>query len=363
MRVQLYSDYSASFANEWERLIAETTRYSIQQRHAWIESYLRHYLSNRNLRILAVRKGDGELVCCLCLQVACRRFYKVTNYRVFEDLGSGVNDFFEIPCRRGYEKVAASCIVHWLRDNASAWERLQMSFIPNTNLFATVLTEVLQGTFPVIVSMNRSYFVIDTSQSWEDYFTPQRNQQLRDVRGRINRIAKSGYTVSTRIVREDIAPYLDDFLFHFSKRREIKNEKNSYANEAKVKLIRDVIRDGEKTGRTQMALLEDQNAEIWAYQLDLVDREQGIWYHYAPTFNDKFSQFSPSKVLLFETLKHAFRDPVIKEFNFMRGEADYKKQFTDTAGSYSQVKVVNPHSYKVKFQSLMGKLLGGGSFK
>lgn len=363
MRIEVHSEYSDKLARDWEILLANFSRYGIQNTSVWIRSYIQYYLNGRECYFVAVRDARDELICCMCLQRTVRRFYVLSKYRRFQDLGTGVNDFFNVPCKIGHEAEAAACIVNWFKGNASSWERFRLSFIPGSNEFEKILIKHLQQTFPTVVTMDRLCYKVDTSGTWEDYFTAERNQQLRDVRGRINRIAKSGYVVTSRIIQKDIVYYLDDFLFHFTRRRTSKGEKNSYENASKIRLIRDVIRDGEITGKVQMSILEDQNGEVWAYQFDLIDRERGIWYHYAPTFNDKFRQFSPSKVLLFEMLREAFRDPAIKEFNFMRGEADYKKQYTDAYDVYMQVDVTNRFSRKIMFQNLMGSIVRGWGSK
>ena len=123
-----------------------------------------------------------------------------------------------------------------------------------------------------------------------------------------------------------------------------------------MKLIRDVIDAAEHDRSVQLSLLEDQKGVVWAYQLDLMDRREGIWYHYAPTFNEAYREFSPSKVLLFASLKQAFANPDIKEFNFMRGEAEYKKQFTSNSENYLAIKITNSFSRKIKFQKIMRKV-------
>lgn len=354
MKIGLESSSNTEFILALTTLFQTSTRYSIQQRGDWIPAFLKYFLNGKNFYFLSVR-DEKELVSCLCLQKKAKRFYKLFTYTFLIDLGNGVNDFFYIPCKAGYEQEVSAMYASWFKENPSFWENLRLQFLPKTEMH-TCFIEAMQKHHLVNVSEERSYFKIDTSRAWEDYFTAEMNKRLRDVRGRTNRIEKSGHVVESKVIETGIDAYLEDFLIHFSKRRESKNEKNSYEDDAKVKLIRDVIAAGERDHSVQLSILEDQKGAIWAYQLDLMDRNQGIWYHYAPTFNDAYQEFSPSKILLFASLKRAFADPQIKEFNFMRGEAEYKKQFTDDSERYLAIDITNSFSKKIKFQKLMASV-------
>ncbi|MCB0494435.1 MAG: GNAT family N-acetyltransferase [Cyclobacteriaceae bacterium] len=356
MKVVIETSFNDNFIARLTTLFRETTRYSIQQSGVWIPTLIRYFMNNESFCFLTVRDGF-ELISCLCLQKKDKRFYKFFSYSIFYDLGNGVNDFFNIPCKGGREEEAATHYAKWFRENSPCWEQLRLQFLPETKMHAAFV-EAMQKYFPVQVSRDRLFYKINTNQSWDSYFTPEMNKRLRDVRGRKNRIDKSGHVVDSKVIDTGIEVFLDDFLVHFSKRRAEKGEKNSYEDEAKVKLIREVIDAAKQDQSVQLSILEDKHGAVWAYQLDLMDRKSGVWYHYAPTFNDAYREFSPSKVLLFDSLKRAFADPEIIEFNFMRGEAAYKKQFTDESEPYMEIQVTNSFSKKIKFQKLMAKIVG-----
>ncbi len=359
MYTEVLKERSEFFFNEWTELLHGLTLHSVQQGSTWIDSYITHYLGGNNFFFLAVRNDLHQLISCLCLTKSQKKFYKVATYTTLLDMGKGVNDFFNIPCKAGHEQEVAMLYANWFRENTSFWEQLRLQFLPETKMHVA-FAAAMKKYFPVQVTRDRLFFKIDTDRTWESYFTPEMNKRLRDVRGRINRIEKSGHAVSSSVIDSGIAVFLDDFLHHFSKRRNEKGEKNSYEDDAKVKLIRDVIAAAEQDQSVQLSVLEDKQGAIWAYQLDLMDRGRGTWYHYAPTFNDAYQEFSPSKVLLFESLKRAFADPEIKEFNFMRGEAAYKKQFTDNSEPYMAIKITNTFSKKIKFKKWMANVLRTG---
>jgi hypothetical protein len=61
-------------------------------------------------------------------------------------------------------------------------------------------------------------------------------------------------------------------------------------------------------------------------------------------------------MLLYETIKQAFEDPEIVEFNFMRGESSYKTQFTDRSEHFVSLQVTNPRSLRRRGTQIASQL-------
>ena len=64
---------------------------------------------------------------------------------------------------------------------------------------------------------------------------------------------------------------------------------------------------------------------IVAYRLGF--RYGGVVYDWNTGLDPQYNAFSVGKVLLHEWLRDLFRRPDVTEFNFMRGESDFKKMF------------------------------------
>ena len=105
----------------------------------------------------------------------------------------------------------------------------------------------------------------------------------------------------------------------------------------------------------QLSILRG-NEEIWAYQLDWIDK--GIWYHYMPAFNQSYERYSPGKILLYETIREAFARPDIHEFNFMRGQSAYKSQFAWNTERFITIKVENHRSWRTRAVQLASRVVG-----
>ncbi|MEQ8560443.1 MAG: GNAT family N-acetyltransferase [Cytophagales bacterium] len=337
---------------EFVQLCHENEHYTIHQSLPFVNAYLKYFLGENHIFCL-LAYDKGRLVSVLASEIKKTRFLKLFSYFEIQELGHSVNDFYNIPGDKRYSEEISTAFLNWFKNNSASWNRINSSFIPSINETGNLLTAKLAKEFDGKVYSERNYFKIDTSISWEEYFTAEINKKLRDVRGRLNRIKRNGHEVKVEYINSGILNYLPDFLIHFSKRRTDKQQSNSYENFSKKQLIEYVVKNQSDTCKVQLALLKDEKDNIWAYQLDLLDTLKGIWYHYAPVFNDKYYEFSPGKVLLFLTLQDAFANKNILEFNFMRGESSYKQQFTDSSEKYLHCRVVNDKTWKYKLNRML----------
>src|SRR5207237_6879985 len=64
---------------------------------------------------------------------------------------------------------------------------------------------------------------------------------------------------------------------------------------------------------------------VAAYRLGF--RYGGVVYDWNTGLDPAYDQFSVGKVLLYHWIEDLFRRPEVAEFNFMRGESDFKKMF------------------------------------
>lgn len=312
----------------------------------WFEAYYESkYYNWDDVRFFFFQNTKGELSGFLPFSIEEKNWTPLFKRKTWNAFGDGVNDFFDPYCRMEDLQEFSRDICSWFSSNTSKWDQISLNFIPYSNqLIAEILNCLPESEFLQIEDRSRAFYYLPTNLPWEEYYTPQFHKKIRDIRGRKNRLEKAGHGVKVEVVERDILDKFDDFLVHFNQRRDQKGEVSSYRDVRKRNLIKTVIPKLEDEGKVILSLLTDQNGKHWAYQLDLLNDQ--IWYHYAPTFDFGYKEFSPSKILLFESIKTAFEDPDILEFNFMRGESGYKEQFTSQKGSYRNILLEKKRSSK-----------------
>jgi CelD/BcsL family acetyltransferase involved in cellulose biosynthesis len=141
----------------------------------------------------------------------------------------------------------------------------------------------------------------------------------------------------------------------YAQRRTASRQQNKYSDSQRKEFFKQVLSEYESSGSVELAMLVGNNGDIWAYQLDWLDK--GVRYHYMHAYNDKYKQHSPGKLLLFEILKNSFASAEIVRCNFMRGEAEYKSKFANSMQPYVSIELENPWSLKRYATQVAAKLL------
>ncbi len=270
-------------------------------------------------------------------------------------LGSGVNDFFLLGTDPVEPERTAAAYAERLSEYKSKWDQLELTDIPSTDPFVLpFIKEMKLRGFEVATSDNRSFYHIDLTGSWDDHYHNYIHKKTADLRTRMNKLKRDGYTYTVETVTTGINAYLDRILQQYQERRNLTGQPNAFSDQRQNNMLRAIVPEYEKQGWLKLSILKGSDGGDWAYQLDFV--KDGIQYHYAPAFNMQYAMYSPSKILLLETIRNGFADTTLKEFNFMRGESPYKKQFAWAKTGYISLQITNPHSARNYNNKLYTKL-------
>lgn len=308
--------------------------YNVNSSDIWFESFKANFgVTNDD-----IFHNDQK---CSPFFITKRKVAKLIYKRVVRPLGFGPNDFFllqkspEIDSEELIKKYVSILV-----ENRKKWDSIILSEIPSNDPCWEKLVNKLQLLrFKVNVDKKKFFYHLDVTGNWEDYY---KRLKIRDIKTRYNRVRTDNLSYEVIVITSGIERYLDEILSFYNQRRQSTNQNNSFGNITNRNMLLDVIPKYEKEGWVMLSILRGSDNKNWAYQLDFL--KDGIQYHYAPTFDMSYSRYSPSKILLLETIKNAFGNDKINEFNFMRGEADYKSQFTQTKSAYVKIEIENKYS-------------------
>jgi len=235
------------------------------------------------------------------------------------------------------------------------WDYLVLSEVPENDIILySFIKELINRGFQLSIDNTRSFFFINLLSTYESYYNDYFHNKNRDLRTRINKLKREQgeYSVITR--QENLLYYWHKMLNHYKIRRAITGQKNAFDDSRLSNMLINIIPHYEAKGWAQISILQGPDRQDWAYQFDFI--KDGIQYHYAPSFDMRFASYSPSKILLLESIKSGFLNPNLVEFNFMRGESDYKKQFAYEKTSYININVINPFSKRIALNKLYNYL-------
>jgi CelD/BcsL family acetyltransferase involved in cellulose biosynthesis len=340
---------------ELESLI-ECTRYGVHMHSAWLADYIECFGRMDSAFILETRDSDsGELAGALPLEIQEVRDERGGKTRQLVPLCGGHSDFGPILSRPGCESEVARRNAGWLAQHRREWDSLRMNVIPQSSGGWSEFADALrQSGFSPKVSQERFFYKVNTEGRWEDYDKIFLHRRLDTVRNLMNQLARDHGPFETRILEHGIEDHIREFMAWYRQRRETTGQKDAFGvYPEKMSFLETVLRDFESKGIARLSMLACGD-HVLAYQLDWVDR--GIWYYYMPAFDERYAKYSPSKILLLETMKIAFADPAIHEFNFMRGEESYKAQFANEKEPFVSIRVQNPRPLHLRAAAFISRL-------
>ncbi len=333
----------------------EYVKYPVQTNSIWFLNYLNHF-NPKTLFLKCFNRQDKEIIGILPLEEVSKRATRFWNYRIMQPFSGEILDFFEPFVMPGKEEVFSISIAEWFYKNRNIWDELNINQLPETSLLADILKEkLIERGFDIIENQKRYFYKIDTRIDWDNYFNGFLKNKLKDLQNRQNRIFREGIKFDFIHLYENIEQYLSTLFELYINRRVSLQQKFGYSNENRRKFLFELLKDLQLRKEVVLSIMQTNEKQIMAFQLDLL--YEGIRYHYLPAFNPQFSKFSPSKILLLETLKNSFMDKEIKEFNFMRGESNYKAQFANIDEKFVNFKIQNPYSRRRKLTIVASKVI------
>ena len=327
-------------------------KHAIHQTPEWLTTYSEYFQPEVLSILLPHHNSYYKKLYFQINHSPCTRFLSM---REIVPLAEGPSDFFDIPCLYGYEEEAANTIANWLVEHSELWDSMKLGLIPESSPSWKPLVNALsaQGFSPV-VGRSEVFYYLDTSGSWEEYANIYWRRKKRLMK-KFHRVERDGYKLEFITIRENVNNYLNVLFNLYAKRRESKDQYNTFADPTWQSFLYAVIQKFEENNMVNIMLIKDQNQEIWA--IDLNWFMNNIEYGYSFAFNEKFKKYSPGKILVYNILKDAFLDPAISEFNFMRGGSVYKSEFTNQYESYISIEIQNPHSFRIILQKLVNIII------
>src|SRR5690606_25102775 len=109
--------------------------------------------------------------------------------------------------------------------------------------------------------------------------------------------------------KQDIALNMPIIFELINQRRVEKDQYDKIITNATKEFLLAVINRYEKVGKVELHLLQDDQREIMAVQLDLL--HGSARYHYLHAYNSRYRRYSPGKMLLLHIIEKSFKSTLI----------------------------------------------------
>lgn len=321
MEYTLHKDFSELNAQEWNDLLKESVIDTPFLRHEYQRGWWEHRgggeWQNAQLVLVSARE-DGRLIGIAPLFVA-----EYEGKSALLLVGSiEISDYLDLIVRMDDHSRFITGLLDFLASTIpDNWSTVDWYNLPDSSpTLATLKAEAESRGWAHLEEMYRPTPRIALNSSFDEYLSRVEKKQRHEIRRKMRRAIESERGVRWFISdMADPEAEIDSFL----KLMEQDQGKASFLREPMRAQMRDVIRTAHENGWLWLAFLEADGQRI-AAALNF-DYENKLWGYNAGVNRD-FMDLSPGWVLLGYVLEWCCQNGRY-EFDFMRGDEDYKYRF------------------------------------
>ena len=322
MNWTLYTTFPTDLEEEWNALLAESASHvpflRFEYLSTWWQTRGGGEWSDAELCILAARQ-DNQLV-----GIAPLFRTRADGRDTLLLLGSiEISDYLDLICRPADLPEFLEGLLSYLKSPASPkWEALDFfNILEGSPTLPAVQIAAEQLGFTVTVEKLQHSPFIPLPGDWETYLAGIDKKQRHEIRRKMRRAEESPAFIQWRITTDpaQLETDMETFLSLMAQ----DPDKAEFLTETMREHMRLTMRCAFEAGCLQLAFLDvDHHAAAAYFSFHYLDR---LWI-YNSGLDRAFMEYSPGWVLLGYLLQWANENGV-REFDFMRGDEEYKYRF------------------------------------
>lgn len=349
------ADELEGLSASWDDLLGRRGEFAIHSSFQWVSTWWKHLAKGKELFVLAAQEGN-EIVGLAPLFLSEFRRKKLVRFRRVYFLGEGLSDYGCFLTRSGSESVWREFLTY-LADS-SAWHELRLQNIPLGGDEFDRLCRLGNDLGYSIDSQERKpthCFYVDATGDFKDYVKTTSRDVKKDVPRRLNMIEDAGgyeLKFTGEVSVDELLTAMADI--HTKRQSELGRE-SFFQHTNEREFIDEITKLYHKRGWLDYIVMRI-DGRIAAYMLGF--RYGGVRYSWNVGFDPRYNELSLGKVLAYLWIEDAFRRKEINEFNFMRGDSEFKRKFTDKYRWNHHLIARHPRSLYVKGVGLAEKVFG-----
>ena len=318
--VDRIEDFEAA-REEWDELLASSPARSFFLSWAWLYSWWRELSNAAQLCILEARE-DGRLCAAAPLMLRRALYYRAP-VRELTFIGDQTSDRQDLIWRSGRE---TSLTALWRRLAGNPFEvtLLRLDQIPEGSR-SLVVGRAVAPDLEVEPSSVLNYLSI--TGSFEDYEKVLSSRFRTDLRSRLRKLGARGAWEVRHAMNSDTLALLDEVVA-LEERSDKQHRGTAFlTHPRRLAFIRRVI---ESAGPRHDVLLSSLlvGGRLAGYSLGFI--YGGVYHGFSTAYDPEFHTLAPGKIIIHETLRHAFQLG-LDGFDFLRGGAALKSRWRGDA--------------------------------
>jgi len=319
VKTELYTGSSAFgiLKEDWRELIDKSSANEIFLTCQWQSTWWRHFGKDKALRLMAFRQEKGALMGLASFSVESSPDGK----RVMRFLGgTDVSDYLDIIARAGYEEEIGKNTVDYWKSTEKEWDFIELHCLKEPSIALNVLKKFLDDNrYYAEISVEDVCPRVSLPPSWGEYLESLDKKDRHELRRKIRRVERvsqsaNGYGVkNSDSVTEGIEHFL---LLH----RKSNVQKEDFMNRDMELFFQDIASILSPENWLKLSFLRMNGTRIAS---SMCFDYQNKVYLYNSGYDPEYSYLSPGIVLVAHLVREAIESGR-SEFDFLRGEEDYK---------------------------------------
>lgn len=329
----------------WRRLQAVSFKPNFQSDFDYVSAWLDTVRENWQALVLLVKAGS-EVKGIFPLMFWAGRRRGVLPFRRVRFLASTYSDFNVVLADPQDIEEVAHAAFDWLFHGPFRWETLVLRDVVEGNPLVGVIESYFTRKSIDYQKRIGKYYYMDLKQPWEEVWDNTHKGIIRKNVGQDKRrLSKLGEWSMVSDPPWNTGELIEQATPMHVVRQSNLSRPSFFEDSRFIPFLTRVIdlTRSKQQFHSYWLMIRDQYI---AYML--VFEQDGVLYFWNGAFHEDFSYYSPSKILQAEIIRDC-HERGFPEFNFMRGEDEYKTNWTKTFRKN--------YSFEVRAHGLYGKLL------
>ncbi len=284
----------------------------------WLAAWWRHFGSRYRLRILLAER-DGVVIGIAPLVLA-KRF----GFTRLQFLGRPFSDYSDFLLSDDRDHCLAQLLDYMHR--RLRWDQLDLEGIPETSPNLSLLQSLWAKR--TVVSRRSAHLLtpyLPISTSWQEYLSTLKPKLRSDTTRRMHLLERQGQVNFQRCTdREEALHLLDVMAAQKSYRYRTTGARDILQTGTTLAFFKEAVRGMWARGNVDISCLSLDRKPV---AIHFGFRSQDKFFHYMPSFDHTYGEYSVGRLLNYRLLEASFRDG-LKEFDFLAGGDAYKYDWT-----------------------------------
>jgi CelD/BcsL family acetyltransferase involved in cellulose biosynthesis len=313
----------------------------------WLSCWWKHYGNKRNFILVTINDGEKILAAAPLMNTEYNLFGM--KLRKIEFIGTPASDYHSFLLTVKKPEYTRT-MIKYVNRIAPDWDCFEFEEVPTDSETADVLRTISKEPFKLKEDIGTLCPYIILPSKFEDYFKGLGSNWRRNMRRWVKKL-KQDFKVEFKICNsvETIDDALRTFFDLHQKRWRSKRQPGEFADKTFCDFHHDVARSfAEKGWLTLCFLTLDDEPVSAVYAFKYAQK----MFNYLTGFDPQYSIYRVGHLIFLYLIQHSMNNGT-KEFDFMRGDESYKRQWNPVVRKNLELRAIRKRFVPIVYNWIM----------